>query len=116
MKKYTTLSRNLLTLIGITFLASCAYTQKTTSINQESETATAAPRVYSEMLSKRARPVNMAQLKTECRCMDDEIDKINSYTEKMRRTKYGFLYQSMGREKLFTIGQRTASLNCQQFN
>lgn len=48
--------------------------------------------------------------------MDEKIDDINNFTKRMSNSKFGFLYQSLGRQKVATISSYKTSLNCQQLN
>ena len=92
----------------ITYLSSCATTHEQWGLKE-------TPARYSEQLAMRAKPTNMSELKDECRCMTDEINQINAFSDKMSKSKFAFYYQSLGREKLSAIAYHTASLNCQRF-
>jgi len=48
--------------------------------------------------------------------MDNEIDSINNFSDKMTNSKFGFFYQSLGRNKVATINSYKRSLNCQRLN
>ena len=108
MKRYFKTGRLLLTICCLTYLTSCASTEEKWGIED-------TPARYSDQLSMRAKPTNINELEYECRCMADEINMINAFSDKMSKSKFAFYYQSLGREKISAITYHTASLNCQQF-
>lgn len=108
MNRYHLTCRLLFTLFCVTILASCASTEEKWGLKE-------SPIRYSDQLAMRAKPTSMNELENECRCMKDEINQVNAFSDKMRKSKFAFYYQSLGREKLSAIAYRTASLNCQQF-
>lgn len=108
MDEFQTSCRLLLTLFTIAFLSSCASTEEKWGLQE-------SPIRYSDQLAMRAKPTSMVELEDECRCMKDEVDEINAFSDKMSKSKFAFYYQSLGREKISAISYHTASLNCQQF-
>ena len=109
MDKLKTFCRAITILLGITYLSSCTCTQEI--LEQK-----AIEQDFTELLAVRSKPSNISELKYECRCMDEKIDGINDFTKKMSKSKFGFLYQSLGRQKVATISSYKTSLNCQQLN
>ena len=109
MNKLKIYYRAIALLLGITCLSSCTCTQE--KLEQK-----AIEQDFTELLAVRSRPSNISELKYECRCMDEKIDDINNFTKKMSNSKFGFLYQSLGRQKVATISSYKTSLNCQQLN
>ena len=106
MRRFQTYNQSVVILFCSILMSSCAMTQE--SLDQGSR-----QQDMSELLAVRARPTNISELKEECRCMDDKIDEINNFTKKMNNSKFGFLYQSLGRQKVSTIKTYKTSLNCQ---
>ena len=106
MKNYINLIYVICTLMSTSALLSCASTQENFS---EVETH----QDFTELLAVRARPSNATELKYECQCMDGEIKVITDFSDKMSGSRFSFLYQSLGREKIATINSYKTSLNCQ---
>jgi len=96
-------------LACIICLSSCAYTPD--NLGYE-----ATELDITQLLAVRTRPTNASELQDECSCMDNEIDSINNFSDKMTNSKFGFFYQSLGRNKVATINSYKRSLNCQRLN
>ena len=107
MKNHTNLIYIICTLMSISVLFSCASTQDNFSKIETHQD-------FTDLLAVRARPSNATELKNECQCMDGEIKVITNFSNKMSGSRFSFLYQSLGREKIATINSYKTSLNCQQ--
>ena len=107
MKKHTKHYRIITAFLWLTCLSSCASMQDDfAQVSNEQN--------LDELLILRAKPTNMRELEYECRCMNDKIDDINAFTQNMSKSKFNYIYQSLGREKVGTINSYKTSLDCQQ--
>ena len=99
----------IIVLTSTAYLLSCTHTQDV--FEQE-----VSEQDFSELLAVRAKPAGISELEYECICMDDEINKINTFTEKMNNSKFAVFYQAMGREKVTVINDHKNTIKCQQFD
>lgn len=108
MTEYYRFNHTMIALLCISNLLSCASTQENFTLEN-------TPQDYSEIMAIRAKPASMSELEYECICMNDEIEKINTFTARMVKSRFAVLYQALGRDKVSVINDHKNTINCQQF-
>ena len=66
---------------------------------------------YYELLSLRYLPKGN-ELKDECTCLNDDINSLNKFAEKMNNSRYAVHYQAMSNQKILVIQDRADTIGC----
>lgn len=87
-----------LVLINLVIISGCASTEP-------------AQPDYSELLSLRSLPVGN-ELKDECTCLNEDINALNGFAERMNNSRYAAHYQVMSHQKIAVIQERADTIGC----
>ena len=82
-------------------LSACA-TQVDTSSHDE----------YLELIAYRSVPGSSDALHDECAGLNADIERINGFTDNMKRSRYSMFYLAMGREKVAALRERAGRIGC----
>lgn len=85
-------------LIGLVILSGCATNEPV------------QPDKY-ELLSLRSLPTG-TELKDECTCLNEDINDLNAFAEKMNNSRYALHYQAMSHQKISVIQDRADAIGC----